>query len=295
MQAMILDPFGKLATYSPLVIDSGSTPAIPPVSLSLLPGSVVGIFGGGNDDLTILDNNRGACTNGTDGKFFGQVFFCGTGGLFRAVEKARIHIPGLGVDGHGEPCPSVRSFDLVDQDQSDNVQTSYLTSAQGSIAQDNTVNRRALGTAGRLINGSDNTLLLYVDTAIGCQPWLIPDLTDGGRLVPTQATDELQAAAHQDEPVALIPAGDPMVGPGSLELLNAYRVSVDQPAVNALGQASTRAYCAHLEHTQLAWINAHRAALITTIFPVSGTDLYQFMLQRYQASLQILGCQATTE
>lgn len=292
MQADIFDlKKGILGTYNPLVIDDGTTPAAPIVPLTLPAGATIGIWGGGNDDVTILQGpGKEACVNGQDGEHFGQVFFCGTSHFFTVVNNADVSFPPLGKDHAGNMCPSTRSYSIVDQDPSDNVQTSYLALKDGQTSQDTMANRAHLGGATILRNGSDNTLLASVDAAIGCVPMQVPDFTDGNNFVPTQATDELQAAQYQEAPRALVPAGDPMVGPNNLALLNAYRAGVNQPEVDALGEASTVRYCAHLMETQPAFINAHRAELMATIFPVSGTNLYMFMLNRYQVSLQILGC-----
>lgn len=292
VQADIFDAAkGILSTYNPLVIDEGTTPAAPIVPLTLPAGATIGIWGGGNDDVTILQGpGKEACVNGVRGEHFGQVFFCGASHFFTVINNNDIAFPPLGVDKAGLPCPSTRSFSVVDQDPSDNVQTTYLALPDGKIAQDTLTNEKVLKGAQILRNGSDNTLLYYVDKTIGCIPMLIPDLTNRGNFVPTQATDELQAAEYQAPPRALVPAGDPMVGPNSLTLLNAYRAGVNQPEVDALGEASTVRYCAHLVESQLAFINAHRVELMNSIFPVSGTNLYMFMLSRYQASLQILGC-----
>ncbi len=292
MQAVIFDPGrGTIETYNPLVVDQGTAPAAPLVSPMLPKGATVAIFGGGNDDVTeLVGPGKPSCIGGAHGKDFGQVFFCGAAHFFTVSNNSDLAIPALGTDTLGNPCPSVRSFALVDQDQSDNVQTTYLAVAGGQTAQDTVTNRKALRNATTLVNGSDNTLLAYVDRAIGCVPWLVPDTTNEGMLVPTQATDELQAARYQNAPVALVPAGDPMVGPNNMALLNAFRIGVDQPLVDSLDQASTATYCTHLMDTQLGFINAHRAALLATIFPPAGMALYPFMLARYQASLKILGC-----
>lgn len=287
LQAVIFNPENtQLTVYNPLVIDQGTTPAIAPVTLTLPTGAVVGLFGGANDDQTFLANNT-SCDTTT-----GQVFYCNTNTLFNAVNAAHISIPPLGYDRAGHRCPSVRSFKIVDQDQSDNVQTSYLLTPTGELAQDTTANRGALPAASVVVNPSDNRVLsIAVDGALGCVPWKIPDVTDGGKLVPTQATDELQAAAYQRHPVALIPAGDPMVGPNNLEILNTYRRDVDQPMVDSLGAANTQSYCRHLIKIGGTFIANHMVLFSGFPSPVAGfANLYDFLHQRWIASQQILGC-----
>src|SRR5437879_12244251 len=82
---------------------------------------------------------------------------------------------------------------------------------------------------------SDNRLVdVALDGNLGCTPWKAPDLADPGQMVPALALNELQARAHQKSPVALVPAGDPMVlNNGTIDLakVNAYRRGVDQPQV----------------------------------------------------------------
>ena len=82
-----------------------------------------------------------------------------------------------------------------------------------------------------LSNPSDNALLTrFVDPALGCTPWTVPDLVDNNNLVATFGTDELMAAADQKAPIALIPAGDEMAqvnGNSNLRKINLYRVGAD--------------------------------------------------------------------
>ena len=119
----------------------------------------------------------------------------------------------LGKAKDGLPCPTVRDFSVVDQDQSDNVTTDYLvTSYRTNCTNDRSQHRRFARTQPVAANGSDNRLLdSFVDAALGCTPWMAPDLADPGQMVPAQPLNELQAAAHQANPVALVPGRDPMV------------------------------------------------------------------------------------
>jgi len=283
-----------LSTYNPLVIDAGTTPAATPVVPVMPAHTVVALFGGGNDDVTTLVGPGAAsCVNGAASQVFGQVFFCNGVAFFAAVNAAHISIPPLGMGSDGKVCPSVRDFRIVDQDQSDNVQTTYLVTASGQTAQNTAANRAALPGATLAKNPSDNRLLTnFVDPAIGCKPWLIPDIGDNGNMVPTQATDELQAAAYQGSPVALIPAGDPMVGPNVLTMINAYRVNVDQKSIKQLAQASTTAYCGNVKTYAPPFIAAHKAAFQASSSPAVGVNLYDFLQARLAATQAILGCRA---
>jgi hypothetical protein len=294
VQGVIFDPATKqFSTYSPLVIDAGTTPAVVPTPPTLPTNAVVALFGGGDDDVTQLTGAAGQCVNGADGKLFGQVFFCNAQHFFQVVNAAGVTIPSLGTEADGLPCPTVRDFRIVDQDQSDNVQTTYLVTSTGQTAQNTAANRTKLGltTANNAIkNPSDNRLLTqFVDPAIGCKPWTVPVLGDPGAVSATQATDELQAAAAQGSLVALIPDGDPMVGPNDLAMVNAYRINVNQPSVDSLVNAGTQPYCSKMQDFAPTWIANHKAAFQGPS-PEAGTTLFDFITSRFSASLVLLGC-----
>ena len=300
VQSVILNrDTGQLSTYSPLVVDAGTSPAVTPVVPNLPANADVAIFGGGDDNVTtLIGSGASSCVNGADGREFGQVFFCGTAQFWQdvnaAVQSGKLVVPPIGkspVDG--QVCPTVRDFRIVDQDQSDNVQTTYLALPDGSTAQNTAANRAALSGWTVMKNPSDNRVLsIAVDGALQCQPWKIPDLADGGTLVPTQATDELQAAMYQGNPVALVPSGDPMVGPNVLDMVNAYRAGVDQPQIHALGEANTQAYCAHIHNTAPGFLASHQALFsqFPTPVPGIGNNLYDFLSIRLAATFQLLGC-----
>lgn len=287
LQAVILSPNGSLSIYDPLVVDAGTSPAANPVDYTPPRGSIVGIFGGGNGGQNVVVGpGSDACTS-----MAYQVFFCGTHRLLSKILERGIHIPYIGRDAHGKPCPTVRSFAIVDQDQSDNVQTLYLLTPDGRTAQDNATTRSLLPDANVIANGSDNTLISrFVDPAIGCSAWLLPDISMGGAPQPSQAANELQALYYQREPVALIPAGDPMVGPNELQLLNSYRFSVEQPTVDSLGEANTVSYCRHMMHIAPRFFSSYSSLLSASPSPDPNMNLHDFLVSRYQSSLQLLGC-----
>ena len=293
IQGVIFDETNRtLSTYSPLVIDVGTTPAIAPTAPVLPANSIVGLWGGGDDIKThLIGPGASSCVNGAAGHVFGQVFFCGAAQFFAAIRSIGIGVPPIGKGTDGLNCPTTRSFKIVDQDQSDNVQTQYLANSQGQTAQDTIANRAALGTFTVLANGSDNRLLTnFVDPALNCHPWTIPDVANNGALVPTQATDELQAAAYQTGQIALVPAGDPMVGPNVLAMVNAYRQGVDQPTVGRLMAASTAVYCHNLKTLQPAFLANHKTVFQGQPSPTAGMNLYDFMQARLAASFQLLKC-----
>jgi hypothetical protein len=304
IQAAILDPAkGTISIYAPLVIDQGSSPARRNVVPRLVAGAVVGIwFGFNGAALTLQDSSgslgQGHCVNGgPDGSIFGQVSYCNATAFFQAAEAAiaagALPVPALGMAKDGQPCPSVRDFSIVDQDQSDNVTTEYLAAQNGQIAQDTQPNRQALGqNAQVLANGSDNRLMdAFVDPALGCTPWLAPDLTDPGQMVPAQALNELQAAALQGQPMALVPLGDPMVlvnGKANLAKTNAYRAGVDQPAAQHTQDAATRTYCQHLRTIAPARLlaDAQFTQAAPTVDPAAANTLFTFLAQRFVFSYE---------
>lgn len=260
VQGAVIDPAtGAISIYNPLVIDQGTQPAAQPVAPTLPQGGLVGIwFGFNGNNLTLQDSNgslkTGNCVNGVNGSNFGQFAYCNAQAFFQAANQAiqagKLVPPPLGTARDGATCPTVRDFGVVDMDQSDNVTTTYLVTANGQTAQVNAANMAALQNAQMQVNASDNRLLsVALDGALGCTPWMASDLADPGKKVPALPLDELQAAALQAKPIALVPNLDPMVlvnNRRNLDKLNAYRVGVDQQVTNDLAQSNTPAYCSFL-------------------------------------------------
>ena len=181
---------------------------------------------------------------------------------------------------------------MVDKDQSDNVTTDYLETDTGQTAQMTRANIAALPDATKAANGSDNRLLdSFIDAALGCTPWMAPDLADAGTLVPAQPLNELQAAAHQFNPIALVPSLDPMVvtdNTSNLEKINAYRAGVDQPLVEYLQAASTHLYCANLFAIapQRIRLDAQLTRAIPSPDPAAANTLFTFLAQRLDTSFE---------
>jgi len=307
VQAAIFDPAtARISIYNPLVIDQGSVPAIAPLPPTLPDHAIVALwFGFNGNSLTQEGANPkvlkdSACVNGLPNNVFGQFSYCNAPAFFRAANRAiragTLNVPNLGVANDGLPCPTVRDFYVVDQDQSDNLPVTYLISAGGLLAQNTQANSAMLTGATVLGNPSDNGLLdRFMDPAIGCTPWKVWDRADPGQKVPGLALNELQARAHQRSPMALIPAGDPMVldADGSTDLVkvNAYRRGVDQPPIRGLGQADTARYCRNMLRIAPARLLLDQASLTPGPSPVpSATNLFAFLAQRFAASYDILGC-----
>ena len=187
---------------------------------------------------------------------------------------------------------------MVDQDQSDNVTTTYLLTASGQTAQRNAANTAQLGGAVPVGNGSDNALLdNFIDPALGCRPFTAPDLTNPGTNGTSQALDELQAAAGQQAPLALVPVNDPMTevnGGFSVAKTNLYRAGFDQPALAAGSSATQNAqsYRQNLMTVQVAALERDQAVLTVAppADPAIGNSLFTFLAARLSGSFGNLGC-----
>ena len=314
VQAAILDPAtGQISVYNPLVLDQGATPAVPPVIPTLPANAIVALWFGYNGDVLTL---RGAqdgvlaaaqCVNGLPGDNFGQYAYCNAPAFFkaahRAIRRGQLTIPPLGTAVDGLPCPSVRDFYVVDQDQSDNLPLSYLITDSG-MAQRTQANMAAFPSATTLGNPSDNRLVDgALDGALNCTPWKAPDLADPGQMVPALPLNELQARAYQRSPIALVPLGDPMslsTGKASLVKTNLYRQGVDQPAVWWADQASTARYCRQMVRIAPSRMTLDEAYLMPDAThptrglspdPGAADSLYTFLAQRFVASYDILNCE----
>lgn len=300
VQGAVFDPAtAQISIYNPLVIDQGTQPARPTVVPNLPDNAVVALwFGFNGATLTLRDTNgslqQGKCINGNDGTIFGQFAYCNAPAFFKAANGAiragKLVPPPLGTAKDGLPCPTVRNFAVVDQDQSDNVTTTYLITANGQSAQMTAANVAGLQTTNLQVNGSDNRLLaVALDGALGCTPWKAPDLADPGQMVPALPLNELQAAAQQAQPMALVPGADPMVlnnGNISLNKLNAYRRGVNQPPVANADAASTTTYCQNMVNIGIPRIVLDAPFTVKSAppDPAVGNTLFTFLAQRFTAT-----------
>ena len=321
VQATILDPAtGRLWVYEPLVVTQGSAPAVTPVRPRLPRHAVVNLMVGFNgDNLNLIGAGaqtltRANCVNGLGDSLFGQVSYCNSAAFYAAayrdIARGQLRVPRSGRSPlTGRACPTTRSFDLVDQDPSDNVTTKYLLTADGRTAQDDEANRAALPGALPIDNGSDNRLLDdFILPALGCSPFTAPDLSNAGRPGTSQTLDELSAAVSQQAPVALVPEDDPMTMTAdglSADKTDLYRLGVGQPLLPAgqVGsvplpgpdrqQPDTPAdFCANMLSIQTAFIAANQArfAAAPSPVPLTGSNLFTFMAARLSASFANLGC-----
>jgi hypothetical protein len=282
VQATILNPAtGGLQVYEPLVITQGTTPAATPVAPTLPAGAIVTVdFGFNGTDLTQVGATpaalqEGNCVNGLNGSIFGQVSFCnGTAffqAAFQAEQQGKLVVPSAGVSPKtGQACPTTRNFNLIDQDPSDNVTTTYLLTASGQTAQFNAANTAALPGATQIVNGSDNKLLAaFIDPTLGCTPFEAPDLSQAGTPGPSQALNELSAAKSQAAPIALVPENDEMVlvnNAFSVAKTNLYRSNVGQPAISAANNAadSPANFCQNMVNVQTPFLNTNQGVLPPT-------------------------------
>jgi hypothetical protein len=322
VQATILDPStGALSVYNPLVITQGTKPAIAPVVPKLPKDAIVTIDFGFNGTVlyqvgaTAGALRQGHCTDGEPGSPFGQVSFCNGINFFKAAFKlereGRLFVPRLGtsrkivptagVVGTGRECPTVRNFDMVDQDPSDNVTSMYLLDpATGQTAQDDSANTAHLKDAQLLVNGSDNALIDdFLDPALGCTPFMAPDLGNHGRMATSQALDELLAARNQPRNAALVPENDEMVvdNSGAIDVAKTdlYREEIGQAPVSAQNQQSSSPamFCQNLVNVQGPFVAANQNLFGTWKSPVPtvGDTLFTFLASRLGASFDNLGCQ----
>jgi hypothetical protein len=298
VEATILDPAtGALSIYRPLVVDAGTPPAALPLPPTLPANAAVGVwFGFQGNTLTL--RNAGSCVNGAPGSPFGEFGYCGAPAFFAAanaaVQAKKITVPSPGTALDGQPCPTTRDFSVVDQDQSDNLTTTYVALPDGRTEQ-STPAATATRGATTLSNASDNGLLVsFVDPALGCHPFTAPDTTAGGAPSTSLALNELQAAAFQGAPVATVPPNDPMTLIGnrpSEAKTNLYRAGVNMAPLNPAVDTSA-AYCSNLATiapTRLAldkqWTNA-----VPSPDPAAAATLFGFLAQRLTASWTNLRC-----
>src|SRR5262249_21815706 len=144
-----------------------------------------------------------------------------------------------------------------------------------------------------LFNGSDNLLLTnFIDKALGCQPFMAPNLADNGAMATSLGLNELQAPL-QAAPVALIPPNNPMVtvdGQQNLAKENLYRSGVTMPAATGFGTDAVD-YCRQMM-AGADRIIKDAQAFRDTASPDTGAavNLYAFLGSRLSGSYDELGC-----
>ena len=322
VEATILDiTTGNLFIYNPLVLDINTTPAVP-INIAVLPANnvvMLNIGANGNSVTLITTINSsygpygaptdsmkiGRCINGfSNNDIFGQVAYCNGFQfyqiVFQMIAKNNIALTPLGLSLSGLSCPTTRSFAIIDQDQSDNVVSSYLLTSNEQVAQDTPANRANLNVVRVLSNGSDNRLIdKFIDAAIGCMPLLAPDLFDNAIMKSSQTLNEIHAYAFQVQPTALVPYFDPMVltkGKPNIIKLNLYRVSVGQPPLLDLNVTNEMIfYCNSMIAIAPQFLKSHYNLLFNYPSPdATGNNLVNFLANRFFNSWINLKCDVFT-
>lgn len=294
VQALIFDPAtGLVAAYDPEVITPGETAPVPPVP-PLRHGDIVAVWTGFNgNQLKLTGPGAHEFVN------FAQQSYDNSPQMFTALRTAvrrhQLTVPPLGNDTvDGTPCPTTRSFAVVDQDPNDNVPVTYTYGTQAS-------------------NGSDEQLLDLVLGAIGCQQWTVPLLDpsvavgNGHGQTTSGILQELQAGLDAVSPVASVPGNDEFTtsdgnfvqsvmnpdgdGVFSLYLSNLYRSQVGQKPVT---HNNTMAFCEDLAGStgagRLAADYAADAAQPAPAFAPIGNNLALVLGARFQATWGNLNC-----
>ncbi len=305
VEATILAPNGQLQVYNPLVITAGTTPAAAPVAPTITRGSQVIINVGFNGTNLVLQGRgarQGRCVDALGQSVIGQVSACNAVGFYnlanREIAQGTLTVPPAGTSLDGQPCLTTRDFGMVDQDQSDNVITTYLLNGNGQTAQNTTANAGAVAGATTLANGSDNKLLAaFLDAANGCTDFHATDSTDPTGMSGSQALNELSARVNQQGTIAVVPTNDEMTlvnGAFSIAKTNVYRSLVDQPLlagnVNATQVAAD--YCQNLVNIQPTRNQLDMTKELNFGTPVAavGNSLATFMGNRLSMSFVNLGC-----
>ncbi len=305
VEATILAPNGSVQIYDPLVVTAGTTPAVAPVPPTIARGSLVIIDVGSNGNNLVLEGQgarQGNCVDALGQSVIGQVSACNAVNFYRAanalIADGVLQVPAIGTASDGQACETVRNFALVDQDQSDNVISTYLLNASGQTAQDTAANAASMAGSMPVGNGSDDRLLAdFVDPANGCTAFSATNSTDANGTSGSQALNELSARVNQTGTIAVVPPNDEMTLVGnafSVAKTDVYRSLVDQPllAGNVNPAQVAADYCQNLvnmapAHNQLDYA---RDANFASPVPGTGNTLGSFLAARLSASFGVLGC-----
>ncbi|KAI6112150.1 hypothetical protein EDD16DRAFT_1604833 [Pisolithus croceorrhizus] len=310
VEANIFDPAtGNIQIYNPLVINAGMTSTenntkrstssgeagffFPPITPTLPNGAVVALWFGSNANTLTLTGDTNTCVDRLGNSVFGQVAYCNAPAWFTAVNGAVasgfVKVPAPGTGLNGQACPTTRDFRIVDQDQSDNVVTTYLLINNNTLAQHTPENAQANPDAEVLSNASDNSLLNeFIQPALNCTPYQNPCATCPTSQSPALSTNELQGEYYPPAGgPALVPLNDPMVlvnGTESLDKVNLYRLGVGQPTADQ-NNASGTTYCHQFAQSGIFIAsNEQTFAQVTSPAADQATNLFTFLAMRFSAS-----------
>ena len=311
VEVTILDiDTGNLFVYYPLVVDNALQIAAPPIVPVLPKNSIVGIWFGANGESVTLMNaagtnslTKGNCVNGITGSIFGQYAYCNAPQFFSKantlIKSGLLKIPPIGNTIYNVQCPTTRHFAIVDQDQSDNVLSTYIITQDNKVSQNTVANRNNLKVLSIIGNGSDNRLLdVFVNPSISCQSFKAPSIIEPTELKNSLALNELSASLVTENP-ALIPSIDPMALVNdniNLQKLNAYRAGVNQPILNSLDPNDGILYCNNMGNIAGPFLYTHNKELTKANPPDKnvGNNLFNFMAIRFVNSWTILNCKQLT-
>jgi hypothetical protein len=305
VEATILAPNGTVQVYNPLVITAGTTAAVAPTAPTIAAGSSVVIdvgFNGTNLFLTGPGARQGNCVDALGQSLIGQVSACNAVNFYKAanaqIANGTLKVPPAGTASDGQPCLTTRDFGTIDQDQSDNVITSYLVDGNGVTVQNTAANKANLPNDTMLINGSDDKLLAaFLLPTNGCAAFSATDTTDPTGMSGSQALNELSARVNQQGTIATVPTNDPMTlvgGNMSVAKTDVYRSLVDQPLLaNGTNPATVAAsYCQNMVNIQPArnQLDMAKELNVTSPVPTVGNTLATFLGNRLSMSFTNLNC-----
>jgi hypothetical protein len=306
VEATILAPNGQVQVYDPLVINQGSTPAVVPTAPTIAAGSQVIISAGFNGNalaLTGAGATQGKCIDALGNSIINQTPQCNAAAFYQLANQeiaaGTLVVPPAGTGNDGQPCQTTTSFPLIDQDQSDNVDASYLFNpTTGQTAQDSAANAAAMPNATNENNGSDDGLLdAFVNPALGCKTFAATNTTSAAGMSGSQALNALSARQNQPATVALLPVNDPQLlvgGNFSVAKTNVYRSETDQPLLPANTSTAQNAatYCQNMVNLQTPRLKLDAPMEQgTSPVPALGNNLANFLAARENASFTNLNCQ----
>jgi hypothetical protein len=306
VESTILAPNGQLKIYDPLVITQGTTAAATPTPPTIPRGAQVIINIGFNGNNLVLEGAgaaQGRCVDAFGNSIIAQTSACNFSAFYAdanaQIARGRLRVPRLGGATDGRTCESTESFSLIDQDQSDNVVSQYLLNDNGQTAQNTVANKNAMDGATVLANGSDDGLIAhFVDPALGCTPFEVPDSTSPNGMDASQATNALSARSNQRGTIALLPVNDPQLlvdGQFSIGKTNAYRAETDEPLLPSSTNKNQNAaeYCQNMVNAAPAKLQMDMGKELgfATPVPATGDNLATFMGARLAASFTNLNCQ----
>jgi hypothetical protein len=306
VEATILAPNGQVQVYDPLVVDQGTTAAVAPTPPTIAAGSQVIISAGFNGNalaVTGAGATQGKCIDALGNSIINQTPQCNAAAFYQLanqeIANGTLTVPPTGTGKDGQPCETTTSFPLIDQDQSDNVDASYLFNATtGQTAQNTAANVANLQGFTNENNGSDDGLLdAFVNPALGCTAFTAPNTTAAAGTSSSQALNALSARQNQPATPALLPVNDPQLlvgGNFSVAKTNVYRGETDQPLLpaNTSTAQNASAYCQNIVNLQTPVLKLDAPMEQgTSPVPALGSTLANFLAARENASFTNLNCQ----